>query len=894
MWQTQDPVGYQSWDSYTPQIHIQWKNTGYFVPWLKEFQAEYKNERCTAILLTNIADMTLIRVNCSEPMLQNIMCQIPKYYSINATGETIVENDICNNSIKINQVCYLFYWISTCNSTKTKTMANPGKHLTKILQHLHLATPNLRFGPVFDQHCASHFSTQRHIGLVHQTIQADKTNGGFVVNSFQFHATEIHPYLFKCGEGSFILAYFLCDGQNDCELSKNSSDEASCHCSLADDYNYQCKFINVSSTEQKCSEYYYKLHDGECKMYIFLTDKSNQSDQPNRSKKSQTYFECDNGKKLEEALVNDLQFDCPTSGKDEQLLLNSMNDTTFYQCSEPHLIPCRDGHPACYNISQLCIYYFVGKTKFLATCRTGEHLASCSHFDCGIHYKCPKSYCIPWNYVCDGNWDCPHGKDESPQLKCGPTWRCINLYQCKHSATCVHVTQVCDDYSHCPHSDDEEYCSESTTACPTHCSCLLSAVICKRINITSALFKQLIQRSVLVFQGVSLSHPKEEQPHNNSVVFLSIRNSVYLMEFCQLIQKSPALLFVESVSNNMGDLESFCFEKLQRLKHVNLSHNNICTLKSFLFSRTPNLKAVDVSENPLTQIQKNIFVGTPKLSYFGLRTGAFITDFDANILLDIEGLKIFDTTNYKMCCFIKSGVKCTSSLPWYLSCSNLLPRQSIQIVSKFFSLAVLSLNVLSLVVQIVSFKKKIQTQAASVIALALTNISDAILSLPLLILWTFDLIYKNTFIKSELHWRNSLTCYLIYALFLKFSVFSPACLTFLAFQRLELVRDPITTPYKKSNFVLRRSSLIFGSSILCSGFTTGLTKLNTSLLNRGLPTPLCYPFVDPEGAILAVMILMGIAVLLKLGSVTFIVKCYLSLVIHTRESSKKVSSAIQK
>ena len=50
-------------------------------------------------------------------------------------------------------------------------------------------------------------------------------------------------------------------------------------------------------------------------------------------------------------------------------------------CANSNQIPCLNGHPKCYNISEICSYK-LNKNCHLIPCRNGAHLDNCKGFNC--------------------------------------------------------------------------------------------------------------------------------------------------------------------------------------------------------------------------------------------------------------------------------------------------------------------------------------------------------------------------------------------------------------------------------------------------------------------------------------------------------------------------------
>ncbi len=178
---------------------------------------------------------------------------------------------------------------------------------------------------------------------------------------------------------------------------------------------------------------------------------------------------------------NDLMIDCLADGADESYLLDFVAGALYF-CDSDNQLPCREGHPRCYNISQICQYQ-LNSAGLLVPCRAGEHMEECSEFECNMMFKCPDFYCIPWKLVCNGKWDCPFGDDELIHYHCQQNRECVLMYRCKSTQICVHLGTVCDTHFDCPLREDESLCSLSDTKCPLFCECLTYAIYCESVTI---------------------------------------------------------------------------------------------------------------------------------------------------------------------------------------------------------------------------------------------------------------------------------------------------------------------------------------------------------------------------------------------------------------------------
>ena len=189
-------------------------------------------------------------------------------------------------------------------------------------------------------------------------------------------------------------------------------------------------------------------------------------------------FICHDGKSIHESLLDDLIFDCGPEGEDELNLISLLKHEIYVSCTEPDMIPCKEGHSKCYFLKDVCTYK-LNKYNNLLPCRDGGHLHDCRNFECNLMFKCKYAYCVPWSHVCDGKWDCPEGNDELHNPVCTEYPFCMEMYKCRNTTqTCVFLGNVCDGNKGCFFGDGELYCQLNFIKCPLKCIFLLLAIDC--------------------------------------------------------------------------------------------------------------------------------------------------------------------------------------------------------------------------------------------------------------------------------------------------------------------------------------------------------------------------------------------------------------------------------
>ena len=714
-------------------------------------------------------------------------------------------------------------------------------------------------------------------------LRKNNIQGYFNIHNTGFSQISPGRNLFACTEREFINAYFLCDEHSDCSSSSDPSDESNCTCDADNKYPY-CKYT-TDIINKKCSQLYYRTPSWGCVPYAFQDNSSNQL---------QELFKCNNGRSIRMDYVNDLVSDCGTAGEDEHILLNMRINLILFVCEKPSEIPCEEGHPQCYNISDICIFV-LNEDNNLTPCRTGGHVANCSSFQCNMHFKCPAGYCVPWSYICDNKWDCYSGVDEHI-WPCGQARNCTTMFKCHKSVRCTHVSEVCDGRQNCPLGDDELYCSESTFTCPRNCTCLLAAISCKNAKISGETLKGLLEYAAVFLKNHSVFTVQAPQLLvSKTTKIISITHTSISECICLDLHINNALLVLILRSNS---LQHLCTNNFNLLTVCDVSNNSIKSLKRCFFGNNYNLKLLNISMNPIANFEQEAFSNAAKNIHFIIFQTNLSSNWhfslDNNIFLKMTSLKLVVTDHYQICCFLPAQTACSGAMPWFKSCNNLLPNLSLKVLFYIFSLKILILNTISILLQNWSYKKQLQRNASNGMLVGFINLTDIICSLPLFILWMSDLVYQGMFILYDHQWRSSVQCFFTFSLFLWFAICSPTSLCFLSYHRYEMVKHPIETNYKRTSFVVKRSVQILASTALLSLLLTLFTWLNVFLMSGSLPTSLCLPFVDPTQDITMVTIILSLTVNHQIACIVYIFTSYIFLVKSLHKFKESVKDAVQK
>ena len=384
----------------------------------KAFSTVYPNmakfERCTVMLLSNLAESDWIQINCELKLLANILCvsEPPNHTNIGFIHHSdMLESLNCAPGYfsKYN-LCYIFLWH---NAVEIKDLTDTCKRLdlltidiskSNAVQYLFEAV-EVPFPPIIFTNKLNKLEKYkvqyvRYLNIYRYKKKVVVTSDaqGFQICRTKKHSINTGSNVFSCKSGQHMSYLYVCDGFTDCP--NDNSDEMVCG---------SAGNQGIAREKGRCAELYYRDYRGSCSKYVNF-DKED----PNISNKTSRHV-CNNNLNMDIALVNDLVADCGPEAEDEPVLTSFLWNKRISNCERPNEIPCIKGHSRCYDISFICLYQ-LDKNNHNFPYRNGAHLANCKDFECNLKFKCVELYCIPWEYVCDGKWDCANEDDEMPKL----------------------------------------------------------------------------------------------------------------------------------------------------------------------------------------------------------------------------------------------------------------------------------------------------------------------------------------------------------------------------------------------------------------------------------------------------------------------------------------------
>ncbi len=794
-------------------------------------------------MMSNLAEPHWINMDCQRKALQTTVCEKNKPNSSREHSQvpTHQSTGTCKyNQIKKKMKCYKFQTnahYGSRNNIDDWALVESLLHATSavfppLMWWENFWSPILRICK-WQLNTLSCKQTSVNHAEITLSVKPEPTNYIFV------------PHLFPCSDGTFVSQLSRCDGDSDCPYDSSDEDDCVCNTTTVHSGRVLCKYI-LQDGLSLCGKMFFKMNE-KCLPHVKESEKYFDG-QLITNPDSDHFFMCENGNSIPSALFSDLIPDC-ASGEDEAELASVLNGTLIMKCVKADMLACHEGHEKCFLITEICSYA-LNKYWKLVPCRNGKHLEYCKEFECNMRFKCPLSHCIPHNYLCDGKWDCLFGYDE---LVCPKM--CLNMYKCGGAIhVCVYLGKVCDGEEECPQGDDEMFCDLNSMQCPHQCSCFMYAIHCSGGGDFNA-FRQrfpLISVSVSSAGSIPLDLFQGQFP---VAKYFSLRSNCITF-VCGKSMFPQNMALMDAGKNCITKITSYCFESYLFLRILRLDRNFISSIEHKAFVVLPSLRLLDLSSNPLQNVPPNVVLNTENLALLALRNVS-LKDIALNAFPE-HSVHVVDTDDFHLCCITSASQFCTANIPWYISCTNLLPNAGLKIFVITTSLLIICFNLSSIIFHLVTRKYK-KAHAATVVGI---NFTDMLSTIYLCIIWVSDIIFDGTFHVQEENWRSSVACFAAYDLILWFTLLSQLSLGFLSLSRLMYVIYSGETAFKETVFVIKVFVVMFAISFLMA---VGVTVAMRFTMYQ-LPFSLCLPFLDPTDRILLIKVTTWFAVISQLHS----------------------------
>ena len=733
------------------------------------FENPMKDNFCTVIVLSNLAEAEWASVPCNKPLTPFVTCvrNLVKSHEENGLRHLFKETKLfgCKGKgIKYYGKCYYFLWIHMPDQVLKKIpclqcllLCNKERVL-KVISYIYTATSvKHNFPPLISCSIKEKLITYnffRHLNII-QYKSFNKFSKGYVIYHSSLLKFSLDYITFRCGTGEYISIDYLCDGKIDCLM--DSTDENQCTCGI---YSSRvCKNLMEKSHKQ-CLPLYHTTMTMTCTKYKQVVS-------------------------LTATMIS-----IPIGSN--SLLLAGLNDYYNISCKSPSMLPCLRTDSNCYHITDVC-KFFLSRSNVVLPCKNGGHLEKCDDFQCDIMFKCTNSYCIPWSYKCDLKWDCPLGNDETGCLQ----YDCTYLYRCRNTLkVCVHIGNLCDGTTDCPYADDEQWCEFHNEICPKHCFCLLYALDCKHlfgIDFLLSQRKSYLSVSLSQFYLITLK-PVKYILRDVLVAKLSKNN----ISTCKSFYFASCLLLDLSY-NLLMKINSLCFSSASQLRSLSLNNNDITIIEPHAFSSQSKLKFLNISNNPFFITKYTITNSIPLVMLAIANISNIIDHLSTFSELRIS---VVQSDQHDICCMVST---CTICIPFEeLSCSDLIRTVKFKWLFIIMCFLVFSLNVLSSLANI-----KMRKASTGYIITSLTiHFSNCVFSVYLLLIWISDLSSLGIFYLYDDSQKFESLCLIAFGSILWFTLMSPLLIVFLSVSRMMLTIHPVDTIFKRQNVVKKMLQFI--------------------------------------------------------------------------------------
>ncbi len=825
---------------------------------------------CVVMIFFNLAYPEWLPIKCKYKLLNDTMCQVKT--RMHNPGESYhIQKQVCEQLIFIQRqnVCMLFHWFKgdllsgkvskTFNKIQkaNRVIWSGTRHFDLLHSIIDAVSTHFSSFLFFEKGNWHHFTFTKFLNLFYfqENVTYSSFHSGFVVLHSKLKAPKMNNVV-SCKKGGYISEIVTCNQNKDCPFD-HSDENNLCNCTDVTSVFWErrkCKYV----AGHKCGPLYFMTLKGDCAKHFY----------PPKNQEVSTVLKCENSTTFAFALQSCFR-----------QKLQPGTEETLSDCEESGQLHCASETTHCFNVFEICLF-ILNKCQQLSPCQDGTHLENCKQFECSTKFKCPGSYCLHWRSVCDGKWDCPDGGDELKPYMCGTFMHlCKQMFICVQTHfKCIHPGCVCDGNRDCPLGDDELLCEIRYQMCPSVCQCLAFAMYCSNVTITfpqEQIIHRFIHLEMINWTQLEKGHKQFflQQIPETVILFIHKANLSTCCDF-----KFPSQLQILSLSfNSVPFLYSFCFHSHEGLGLIRLDNNLISALQHKSFSNLAELHFLDLSNNPLKHIEKEVICTRTHLKDITMILAKIRIESASSDSFGNIPFRAIITTDYSFCCLIPN-VKCTAKLPWYLSCENILPQVALKVTYLSFAVMIFVVNVISIVWQ----TQLQESSKTSVLTIITINCNDFLCGVYLGGIAAADLSIGNNFLFQEKNWKSGVLCFSEVCIVLSFTIFSSMILVFLAKSRLEIVKTPVDTEFKKISFVTKWISGLAISSMFLAVSLTLILKFTSG----SVPINLCLPFVDPTNSVAVVKVIIYLCSLLQFSASTSIVILHVQLIHKYLQSQK--------
>ena len=355
------------------------------------------------------------------------------------------------------------------------------------------------------------------------------------------------------------------------------------------------------------------------------------------------------------------EFMCPSLLSSDSRFYKTTSGEALHSCQKSQLGPK-------FSFGNLCRYkrQLDGVTGY---CLSGKHLDTCAAVECSGMFKCFNSYCIPLHYICDGFSDCYRSEDEQgcSDLSCPGLLRCRGT-----ESRCVGQWQICDGFIDCPSADDEILCHK----CPLTCVCQSFQVWCwsNKIPLSIKHIQQTKYFTMMAYQPI-LNISSLMPMHSNNIILQYIFSSIRKIDRSTESNATFHTLCFSLSYNNIAELNIIHFVNFKHLLVLDVSNNYIHFLKGSKKEVLPSLSVLLLNNNSLTIV-------SGLWNRKGLQMVSLLNNPDLSLLIttsfELLNINMIYVDFESVCCEAYQTNICVSTIK-LIKCGSLLNLPSLHI-----------------------------------------------------------------------------------------------------------------------------------------------------------------------------------------------------------------------
>ena len=391
-----------------------------------------------------------------------------------------------------------------------------------------------------------------------------------------------------------------------------------------------------------------------CKSY-YISDRK-------RHNELSAHFYCDN---IIHCSDKSDEFMCPSLLSSDSRFYKASSGEALHSCQNSQLGPR-------FSFGNLCKYrrQLDGVTDY---CSSGRHLDTCAAVECSGMFKCFNSYCIPLHYICDGFSDCYSSEDEQG---CSDL-SCPGLLKCRGTASrCVGQWQICDGFIDCPSADDEILCHK----CPLTCMCQSFKVWCwsNKVSLSEQHLQQTKYFTMMAYQPI-LNISSLITVHRNIIILQYIFSSIRKVVTHGSTENNDTFhtLYFNLSYNNINELKIIHFFNFQHLLVLDLSNNDISFVRGTKEEILPSLSALLLNNNSLITGTVSGLWGINSLQMVSLLNNPHLAFLKISSVPSIQNKMIYVDFE-SVCCEAYQTAVCVSTVKM-IKCGSLLNLSSLPI-----------------------------------------------------------------------------------------------------------------------------------------------------------------------------------------------------------------------